>query len=273
MKQHYMIIDVAYCFDCNDCFMACKDEHIGNNWAPYTDEQPRHGHRWMNIHSRERGKATRMDVHFLPMPCQHCENAPCVNAGKGAVTRREDGIVMIDMIKAKGNEELVKSCPYGAIYWSEEGAVPQKCTFCAHILDKDPILKMPRCAHSCPTNAITYLFVEPKEMETKIKEEGLEVYRPELGTNPHVFYKNLYLYMKNFISAQVLMDGECLEGAAVELTGTGSASATTNYFGEFKIDDLADGDYSLKISAGNLEYSTDFSIAGNSLNLGEIVLR
>ncbi|SHI95623.1 4Fe-4S dicluster domain-containing protein [Parasporobacterium paucivorans] len=273
MKQHYMIIDVALCFDCNDCFMACKDEHIGNNWAPYTDEQPRHGHRWMNILRTERGKAPRMDIHFLPMPCQHCENAPCIKASNGAITRREDGIVMIDMIKAKGNEALVKSCPYGAIYWSEEAATPQKCTFCAHILDHDPVLTMPRCAHSCPTNAIVHYLLEPEEMEAKIKEEALEVFRPELGTNPHVFYKNLYMYTKNFISAEVLVNGECFEGANVTLSGASAASATTDYFGEFKFDDLADGDYTLKVTSENLEYSTDFTIDGKSLNLGEIILR
>jgi Fe-S-cluster-containing dehydrogenase component len=52
------------------------------------------------------------------MPCQHCENAPCVEAGKGAVVQCKDGVVMIDMEKAKGNKELAKSCPYGAIYWN-----------------------------------------------------------------------------------------------------------------------------------------------------------
>ena len=55
MKQRYISIDVAKCHDCNNCFMACKDEHCGNDWPGYTAAQPRHGHRWMNIERRERG--------------------------------------------------------------------------------------------------------------------------------------------------------------------------------------------------------------------------
>ena len=42
-KQKYLVMDIASCHDCNDCFMACKDEHVGNDWSPYTEEQPRHG--------------------------------------------------------------------------------------------------------------------------------------------------------------------------------------------------------------------------------------
>lgn len=180
MKQRYMVIDVRWCEDCNNCFMACKDEHVDNSWPGYTDAQPRHGHRWMNIQRRERGTYARNDFQYLPMPCQHCENAPCIEASNGAITRREDGIVMIDMEKAKGKKELVDSCPYGAIYWSEEVDKPQKCTMCAHLLDDASWAPAkPRCAHSCPTEAIQYFYIEPAEMEKMVKEQGLEVYKPD----------------------------------------------------------------------------------------------
>ena len=36
MKNWNMIIDVARCHDCNNCFMACKDEHVGNDFPPYS---------------------------------------------------------------------------------------------------------------------------------------------------------------------------------------------------------------------------------------------
>ena len=55
MKKAYMIIDVEKCEDCNNCFMACKDEYVDNEFLPYSSAQPRHGHRWMNIVRRERG--------------------------------------------------------------------------------------------------------------------------------------------------------------------------------------------------------------------------
>ena len=86
MKQWYKVIDVAKCHDCNNCFMADKDEFVGNDWPGYTAAQPRHGHRWMDILRRERGQYARNDVAYLPVPCQHCENAPCVEASNGAIT-------------------------------------------------------------------------------------------------------------------------------------------------------------------------------------------
>ena len=91
----------------------------------------------MDILRRERGQYARNDVAYLPVPCQHCENAPCIEASDGAITKRDDGIVMIDMEKAKGNKDLVDSCPYGAIWWNEELDIAQKCIFCAHLID-DP---------------------------------------------------------------------------------------------------------------------------------------
>ena len=207
MKQWYLVIDVRWCHDCNNCFMSCKDEYVGNEWPGYTNAQPRHGHRWMNIQRRERGRYARNDYSYLPMPCQHCENCPLVDAGYA--TRREDGIVMIDMAAAKGKEDAVAMCPYGAVYYNEEACEPQKCTMCAHLLDDpDWVPGIPRCAHSCPTKALKAYHMEPEEMEVMIKTEGLEVYRPELGTKPHVFYKNLYRFTKNFAAGGVLVDGE-----------------------------------------------------------------
>ena len=70
MKQWYKVIDVAKCHDCNNCFMADKDEFVGNDWPGYTHAQPRHGHRWVDILRRERGQYARNDVAYLPVPCQ-----------------------------------------------------------------------------------------------------------------------------------------------------------------------------------------------------------
>lgn len=275
MKQWYLVIDVRWCHDCNNCFMSCKDEHVENEWPGYTNAQPRHGHRWMNIFRRERGRYSRNDYIYLPMPCQHCENAPCIAAGDGAVYKREDGIVMIDMEKAKGNKDLAKSCPYGAIYYNEEADVPQKCTMCAHLLDDpDWTPAVPRCAHSCPTKALKAFHMEPEEMEAMIKTEGLEVYRPELGTKPHVFYKNLHKFTKNFVSAGILIDGDCYENATVQISKDGKLVEVqqTNFFGDFKFDGLDDGKYVIHVEADGKSKDVDVEIAGKSLNLDYIEL-
>ena len=97
MKKWHMIIDVEKCEDCNNCFLACKDEYVDNDWPGYSASQPRHGHRWMNIMRKERGQYPIIDVAYLPVPCMHCDNAPCVKAAKdGAIYQRADGIVIID---------------------------------------------------------------------------------------------------------------------------------------------------------------------------------
>lgn len=293
MKQWYMVIDVSTCHDCNNCFMSCKDEHVDNEWPGYTSYQPRHGHRWMNIERHERGQYPRIDVAYRPTPCQHCENAPCEKAGKGAVARREDGIVMIDMEKAKGNKDLVKSCPYGAIYYNEKLDVPQKCTMCSHLLDRDDWLPgVPRCAHSCPTEALKVYRMEPAEMDKMIEEEKLSALKPELNSKPHVLYKNLYKFEKNFISAGVLVDGECYENATVtlksenggtvcKLSAAGVAECTdksvvaiqqTNFFGDFKFDGLVNGDYIVEIEAAGKSDSASVKIDNESKNLGFIKL-
>jgi Fe-S-cluster-containing dehydrogenase component len=291
VKQWYKVIDVARCHDCNNCFMADRDEFVGNDWPGYTAAQPRHGHRWVDILRRERGVYARIDVAFLPVPCQHCENAPCMEVGKDVITRRPDGIVMIDMERAKGNKALVDSCPYGAIWWNEEASIAQKCILCAHLLD-DPTWKphTTRCVHSCPTEAMATYLVEPEEMEKMIAAEGLEAYLPELGTKPRTLYKNLYKFTKNFITAGVLVDGDCFEGATVtlhskeggiscNLSGAGVANCldtsvlatrTTNFFGEFKFDGLENGEYSLEVDAGGRKTSMVVTIENASENLGFI---
>ena len=274
MKQRYMTIDVALCHDCNNCFMACKDEHVDNDWPGYTAPQPRHGHRWINIERRERGQYARNDVVYLPTPCQQCGEAHCVKAANGAIAYRPDGIVMIDPVKAKGKKELVASCPFGAIYWNEEANIAQKCTMCAHLLDsKEWKPGMPRCVHSCPTGAQQFYTMEPAEFAKVVKAEGLTGFRTaELKNNPHVWYKNLHKYTKNFITAGVLVKGDCFEGATVKVTGPAgyAATQTTNFFGEFKFDGLEDGEYAVEVEAAGKKKACKVAIKGESKNLGFI---
>lgn len=291
MKQWYIVINVATCHDCNNCFMACKDEHVDNEWPGYTAAQPRHGHRWINIERHERGTYPRIDVAFRPTPCQHCENAPCEKAGNGAVTRREDGIVLIDMKKAKGNKDLVKACPYGAIYYNDEADVPQKCTMCAHLLDNEDWLPgLPRCVHNCPTESMKAYKLEPAEMAKMVEADDLRTIKPELNTKPHVYYKNLYQYDKNFIAGGVLINNDCFENATVTLkTRNGGTVCTlhaagvaecqdrsviaieqTNFFGDYKFDGLENGDYVVEIEAEGKTKSIDVKIENKSDNLGYI---
>ena len=207
MKKWHLIIDVEKCEDCNNCFLACKDEHVDNDWSPIAFPQPRHGQRWINIMRKERGKYPLIDVAYRPTPCMHCENAPCIDkAAHGAIYRRDDGIVIIDPNKAKGQKDLVKACPYGAIWWNEDNSLPQKCTLCAHLLDQG--LQKTRCTQVCPTGALTLVKADASELEEQIAAGKLEVLHPEYGSRPRVYYRNLYRYNSCFISGSVAAEKE-----------------------------------------------------------------
>jgi len=280
MKKWNLIIDVARCNNCNNCFLANKDEHVDNDFPGYAAPQPRHGHRWIDILRRERGRAPMVDVAYLPTLCNHCDDAPCVNASRdGAVYKRPDGIVIIDPQKAAGKKEIVGSCPYGAIWWNEERQVAQTWIFDAHLLDQG--WQEPRCAQVCPTAAIRSLKAEDSEMQGVAESEALEVLHPELGTKPRVYYKNLYRYTKCFIGGSVAVERngvvDCLEGADVTLSIAGAqlAQQRTDNYGDFKFDRLNkdSGTYAIEIFHPAHGRQVVAARSGESQYLGTIYLK
>jgi len=137
MKKWNMIIDVAECTNCNLCTLATMDEYVGNDWPGVAAPMPRHGHQWINILQKERGQMPMIDIAYVPTMCNQCDNAPCMKADKtGAIGKRDDGIVIIDPVKAKGHKELVDACPYGHIWWNEELQLPQAWPFDANLNDQ-----------------------------------------------------------------------------------------------------------------------------------------
>src|SRR3989440_764554 len=130
MKKWNMIIDVAECTNCNLCTLASMDEYVGNEFPGYTAPMPKHGHKWINILQKERGQIPMIDIAYVPTMCNHCDDAPCMKADKvGAITKRDDGIILIDPVKAKGQKHLVEACPYGHIWWKDEPRLPQSWPF------------------------------------------------------------------------------------------------------------------------------------------------
>jgi len=244
MKSWHLIIDVAKCENCNNCFLSCKDEHVNNDWPGYAAPQPSQGPSWISIEATERGQHPFIDVAYIPLLCMHCTRPACMNSAKGgAIYKRPDGIVVIDPVKAKGQRSLVEACPYGAIRWNEELQLAQKCTLCAHLLDQG--WTQTRCTQSCPTGALAIKYVEDGEMQNIIGSEKLEAYQPEHGSGPIVHYKNLYRFTRCFIGGSLAfkIDGkdECAEGAKASLLdGTGKIVGETvsDNYGDFKFDNL-----------------------------------
>jgi Fe-S-cluster-containing dehydrogenase component len=232
----------------------------------------------MDIMRKERGQYPKVDVSYLPVPCMHCDDAPCVEKSQdGAVYKRDDGIVLIDPEKAKDQKDILDTCPYGAIWWNEERSVPQKCTFCIHLLEEG--WKEPRCVQACPTGALRLIHAEESQMQKIIESEDLEVYKPQYKTRPRVYYKNLYRYTRCLIAGSVALRDmdECADGAKVTLIKGSNKKideTTTNNYGDFKFDNIEEnsGRYSLEIAYPGYKKQTLNIELKTSMNLGTIFL-
>jgi Fe-S-cluster-containing dehydrogenase component len=278
-KKWNLIVDVALCDNCRLCFLAVKDEYVGNDFPGVSAAQPVLGHTWLDIERKERGTYPIVEARFLPVMCNHCDDAPCLKAAKnGAVRKRSDGIVIIDPERSKGQQQIMQACPYDAIYWNEELQIPQAWPFDAHLLDEG--WTRTRAQQACPMNVFRTVCVEDEEMQRIQAEEGLEVLRPELGTRPRVYYKNLHRITTCFVGGTVvqLVDGveECAADAEAVLTKDGRevGRATTDLFGEFKIDGLApsSGGYHLEVTGPSGSCSTQFELGDESPYLGVMTL-
>ena len=105
MKKWNLIIDVENCTNCNMCVLATKDEYVGNSFPGYSAEMPKRGADWIVMKKKERGQTPMIDIAYFPTMCQHCDDAPCVKAAKNnAITKRSDGIIIIDPEKSKNQK-------------------------------------------------------------------------------------------------------------------------------------------------------------------------
>jgi tetrathionate reductase subunit B len=115
-----LIIDEALCWGCKTCEVACKQE----NGAP-------DGVKLISV--REDG----------PNLVNNKE-PPCADACPvGAISKRQDGIVILDEAQCTGCGACTEACPYDAIAFDEEHGIAQKCNLCHHRVDQGLV---PACA-------------------------------------------------------------------------------------------------------------------------------
>jgi Fe-S-cluster-containing dehydrogenase component len=260
VKKWALIIDVAKCTNCQNCVLATRDEHTGNDHPGYAAPMPTSGSDWISIERRTRGNDSMVDVTYVPKTCNQCDNAPCVRAaGDGAIYQRTDGIVIIDPVKSRGRRDLVESCPYGVISWNEEACVPQKWSFDAHLIDSG--WRQPRCVQACPTGAMRSLRLTNEEFQELKSRNGLEELSPELQTRSRVLYQNLHKATHFFLGGTVtrrLADGglDNVSQARVELilAGAPTASCVSDSFGDFKFDDLAAAEVPWTVRVSHPQY-------------------
>ena len=262
------VFDYSRCSGCYACQVACKDEHCDNEWLPIAKPQPDTGQFWIKVHERTHGSTPKVKVEYWPTLCNHCENAPCVNVAKDdAVYRREDGLVIVDPVKAKGQKDIVDACPFNAIYWNEELELPQKCTGCAHLLDEG---EEPRCVEMCATGALRFGdeedFADEIAKADTMDETG--------GFGVRVYYLNA----PKFFVAGTLFDEEAdeiIEDATIYLYDPSKIQkldqVKSDEYGDFWLKKVEPGTYALRIQKNgykSIEYPE--LVVDKSINLGDL---
>jgi Fe-S-cluster-containing dehydrogenase component len=144
VAQYRLFIDYDLCFGCYACEVACKQENqlpVGPKWISVKTVGPKMA-------------AGKLVMDFIPMTCRHCSNAPCITAcPEDAITKRNDGIVLITSELCIGCLACIEVCPFGAPQFNAEREIVEKCHLCHHRLDRG---LQPACVQACPAGAISY---------------------------------------------------------------------------------------------------------------------
>ncbi|MDY6965756.1 MAG: 4Fe-4S dicluster domain-containing protein [Halobacteriota archaeon] len=164
------VIDIEKCIDCGGCWVACKD----TNQVPEVIERIR---------------IIKVDVGVpgernIPVPCMHCNLPACEKVCPAdAISKRSDGIVLVDKNKCIGCRYCRMVCPFGAPQFKEEGAKMDKCTYCVERIDDG---LRPACGSFCATGAV---FVGKSESDIDAEATRVGASKLAAVTDPDVYLK------------------------------------------------------------------------------------
>lgn len=217
-----MAVDVDKCTGCQACVLACQVE---NNIPLNTQDRFERNRSisWIRVERYWEGEFPDVKARFIPILCQHCENAPCEPVCPVyASYHNSEGLNVQVYNRCVGTRYCANGCPYIVRFfnywepvWPESlrnhlnpdvtirsRGIMEKCSFCVHRIRRG--VRQARsegrqvedgeirtaCQESCPTEAL--VFGDVKDPNSKVsKLKGSERhYRllPQLGTEPNVFY-------------------------------------------------------------------------------------
>ncbi len=220
-----MVIDLDKCVGCQACTIACKEENNVPHGSPQEQSRRREIY-WNKVIAVSEGKYPTVRIEFIPMPCMHCDDAPCIIVCPAKATyRRNDGIVIQDFRRCIGCRYCIVVCPYGVRsfnfkdqqekeyhrpdlppnradrgHWpfpQRVRGVVEKCTFCFHRIDqgirdgkKIGVDVVPACVEACPAKARVFGDLDDPDSEVShlLASRGSFRLREELSTHPKVYY-------------------------------------------------------------------------------------
>ena len=226
MPRWGMVIDLDKCTACQACVAACRQE----NNVPFAGPEGTARRRamfWMEVLAKVEDPqpnphAEHTVGHFLPRPCMHCDNPPCVQVCPVEATYKDkEGLVRQRDERCIGCRYCMVACPYGVRHFNWEKpswpepmgqylnpnvqvrpkGVVEKCTFCIQRIQeaeaegkkigsehKDGVVTA--CAQTCTGGAIYFGDLDDHSSLVHRLAEGERAYRllEDLGTEPKVYY-------------------------------------------------------------------------------------
>lgn len=184
MNTRYgLVIDLDRCTGCQTCVIACKMEHGLEGYSGIRVETVGGQYR-----DTPAGTYPDFSMYYLPIPCMHCAEAPCLSAcPTDAIYRRRDGIVLIDVAKCDGCQMCLEACPYEVLVYNGQNNKVWKCNLCAHRIDQGV---EPFCVLCCEPGAMFFGDITDPSSQVYQWAERREAYmlKPKEGTDPGVSY-------------------------------------------------------------------------------------
>lgn len=141
--EKVLLISPEKCIGCGSCELACSLATEGE-FKPVASR--------VSVYRFEGGTN-------VPMMCQQCEDAPCIDVCKtGALSRGEDNVVHVDAEKCIGCRMCVMACPFGNMSFDAAKKIATKCDHCGGD---------PQCVKYCPTQAIEYVPADTVSLQRK----------------------------------------------------------------------------------------------------------